>query len=160
MVYCSNCGAEVQATVKFCPNCGRPMSSSAPPPQPQSPPAQPPNQPYGGGTKYCQHCGAVIEAAAEICPKCGVRVMEQPRVAEPLKNPGIAAVLSFLFTGLGQIYNGQIGKGISFILVGIVCLVLVIVLIGFLLYPLFWLYNIYDAYTSAKRINAGTMRPD
>jgi TM2 domain-containing membrane protein YozV len=86
--------------------------------------------------------------------------MEQPRVAEPLKNPGIAAVLSFLFTGLGQIYNGQIGKGIAFIVVGFVCLALVIVLIGILLYPLFWIYNIYDAYTSAKGINAGTIRPD
>ncbi|MGA1975368.1 MAG: zinc-ribbon domain-containing protein [Conexivisphaerales archaeon] len=160
MVYCSNCGAEVQATVKFCPNCGRPMSSSAPPPQPQSPPPQPQGQPYEGGTKYCQHCGAVIAAAAEICPKCGVRVMGQLRVAEPLKNPGIAAVLSFFFPGLGQIYNGQIGKGIAFILVGIVCVVLVIVLIGFLLVPLWWIYNIYDAYKSAQRINAGTTRPD
>jgi len=28
-------------------------------------------------------------------------------------NPGIAVVLSFLFNGLGQIYNGQIAKGLS-----------------------------------------------
>jgi TM2 domain-containing membrane protein YozV len=28
------------------------------------------------------------------------------------KNPGEAAVLSFLWTGLGQIYNGQLAKGI------------------------------------------------
>lgn len=151
MVFCGNCGAEVQATAKFCPNCGKPMSSSA---------HQPQGQPYGGESKYCQHCGAVIATAAEICPNCGVRVIEQPRIVEPLKNPGIAAVLSFLFTGLGQIYNGQIGKGIAFIVVGFVCLVLVIVLIGILLYPLFWIYNIYDAYTSAKGINAGTIRPD
>lgn len=102
----------------------------------------------------------MIAAAAEICPKCGVRVMEQPRVVELAKNPGIAAVLSFLFTGLGQIYNGQIRKGISFIVVGIVCLVLVIVLVGFILYPLFWIYNIYDAYSSAKKINAGALKPD
>lgn len=34
-----------------------------------------------------------------------------------MKNPGIAAVLSFLITGLGQIYNGQIGKGIGFVVV-------------------------------------------
>ncbi|MCM8778234.1 MAG: hypothetical protein NC898_04360 [Candidatus Omnitrophica bacterium] len=30
----------------------------------------------------------------------------------PTVNPGIAAVLSFLVSGLGQIYNGQIKKGI------------------------------------------------
>ncbi len=27
-------------------------------------------------------------------------------------------------------------------------------LIGFILYPLFWAYNIYDAYKTAERINA------
>ena len=27
-------------------------------------------------------------------------------------NPGVSAVLSFVFTGLGQIYNGRIGKGL------------------------------------------------
>lgn len=27
-------------------------------------------------------------------------------------NPGTAAVISFIFTGLGQIYNGQIKKGL------------------------------------------------
>lgn len=32
------------------------------------------------------------------------------------KNPGLAAVLSFLFCGLGQIYNGQFGKAVAFIL--------------------------------------------
>jgi hypothetical protein len=41
-----------------------------------------------------------------------------------------------------------------------VCIVSAVVLIGFLLYPLFWLYIIRDAYTSAKRINAGKSRPD
>jgi hypothetical protein len=33
------------------------------------------------------------------------------------KNPGLAALLSFFYTGLGQIYNGQIGKGIIFAVV-------------------------------------------
>lgn len=30
-------------------------------------------------------------------------------------HPGIAAVLSFLFNGLGQLYNGQIAKGLTII---------------------------------------------
>jgi len=37
--------------------------------------------------------------------------MELQRTS-PAKNPGVAAVLSFFFSGLGQIYNGQILKGI------------------------------------------------
>jgi TM2 domain-containing membrane protein YozV len=112
-------------------------------------------------TKFCSNCGAEIDARAEICPKCGVRVAPPPYIPPPVvserKNEGLAAVLSFLFVGLGQIYNGQIGKGIMFIVVGVIAVLTMFVLIGFILYPLFWIYNIYDAYTSAKAINAGTI---
>lgn len=69
-------------------------------------------------------------------------------------------MLSFLFTGLGQIYNGQIGKGLVFVVLGVIFLITVILLIGFILYPVFWIYNIYDAYTTAKKINAGAVKPD
>ena len=34
-----------------------------------------------------------------------------------MKNAGIAAVLSFFISGLGQIYNGQIIKGLFIVLV-------------------------------------------
>jgi TM2 domain-containing membrane protein YozV len=112
------------------------------------------------GKKFCVNCGAEIDARAEICPKCGVRVAPPPPSVAPAvpvtrKSEGIAAVLSFLFVGLGQIYNGQIGKGIMFVIIGIILVFTMIFLIGFILYPLFWIYNIYDAYNTAKRINAG-----
>ena len=106
--------------------------------------------------KYCQHCGAQIASQAEICPKCGVRVAAPPQATSQVaKNPGIAAVLSFLFVGLGQIYNGQIGKGALFIVLGIVCVALMFVLIGFIAYPILWFYGMYDAYKTAGRINRG-----
>jgi len=154
VAFCGNCGKELSADVRFCPACGVPVATPAPPGG-----SQPGVSVEAGTGKYCQHCGEVIPKEAEICPKCGRRVMEAPRVPEQ-KNPGIAAVLSFLFTGLGQIYNGQIGKGISFIVLGVVLALTVIFLIGIILYPLFWIYNIYDAYRSAQRINAGLERPD
>lgn len=50
------------------------------------------------------------------------------------KNPGMAAVLSFIFNGLGQLYNGQILKGLLIIfLSSLSTLVLIIgsILIGF-----------------------------
>ena len=77
-------------------------------------------------TKFCSNCGAEIDTRAEICPKCGARVAPPPTSFPPTimaerKNEGLAAVLSFLFFGLGQIYNGQIGKGILFIVVGSGC---------------------------------------
>jgi TM2 domain-containing membrane protein YozV len=72
---------------------------------------------------------------------------------QPLKNPGVAAVLSFLFTGLGQIYNGQIAKGIAFVIVGFLNWLLLFVFIGFITLPIFWIYNIYDAYKRAEMMN-------
>lgn len=69
------------------------------------------------------------------------------------KNPGIAAVLSFFYMGLGQIYNGQIAKGIVFIIAYSISLFLMIVLIGFLTTPILFIYGMYDAYKSAETIN-------
>ena len=50
------------------------------------------------------------------------------------KNPGLAAVLSFVFNGLGQLYNGQILKGLTFIFLSSVSMLVLVagsILIGF-----------------------------
>jgi TM2 domain-containing membrane protein YozV len=70
------------------------------------------------------------------------------------KNPGVAAVLSFFFTGLGQIYNGQIGKGILFIILQIISIVLMFSGIGFITFPIIWIWGMVDAYKTAEKINA------
>ena len=100
---------------------------------------------------YCFSCGEVIKAEAEICPKCGVRQKTNPLIQ--MKNPGIAAIASFFFAGLGQIYNGEIGKGLLLIIVQTVNVFLMFVIIGFFTYPIVWIYGIYDAYTTAEKIN-------
>ena len=64
-----------------------------------------------------------------------------------------AVYRSLLFPGLGQIYNGSIGKGILMILVQVINGLLMFVLIGFITYPLVWIWEIYDAYKTAERIN-------
>ena len=92
-------------------------------------------------------------------------------------NPGLAAVFSFVFSGLGQIYNGQILKGlfiISFSTVGIIIVIVgfvqisfcltsqllgkndillgaVLLTAGFVLITVLGVYNIYDAYNTAKK---------
>jgi TM2 domain-containing membrane protein YozV len=105
--------------------------------------------------KYCPNCGEKIDEKAEICPKCGVRVKEAPIQPTAQKSAGLAVVFSFFIPGLGQIYNGQIGKGILFIIVGAILALTIFVLVGFILYPIFWIYNLYDAYSTAEKINAG-----
>ncbi len=69
------------------------------------------------------------------------------------KNPGLAAVLSFFYMGLGQIYNGQLAKGILFIVVYSVSILLMMVIIGFITTPILFIYGMYDAYKSAEKIN-------
>ncbi len=69
------------------------------------------------------------------------------------KNPGLAAVLSFFFMGLGQIYNGQIAKGIAFIVIYSISWLLIFILVGFLTTPILFIYGMYDAYSSAEKIN-------
>ena len=41
--------------------------------------------------------------------------------------PGTAAVLSFVFSGLGQLYNGQIAKGLIIIFFSSLSLLLVVI---------------------------------
>ena len=46
---------------------------------------------------------------------------------KPNNHPGIAAVLSFLFNGLGQLYNGEIKKGLMIMTATSACLIVIIV---------------------------------
>ncbi len=67
------------------------------------------------------------------------------------KEPILAAVCSFFIPGLGQVYNGEsYVKGFTY---------LAAMYIGylFLIIPglLVWIYGIYNAYTTANKINAG-----
>ncbi|HLD57040.1 MAG TPA: hypothetical protein VJA47_01970 [archaeon] len=108
-------------------------------------------------TKFCSTCGKKIHKLAEICPKCGVRVKEQK-----VLNPGFAAVLSFLYAGLGQIYNGELGKGIAIFFVSCFLIIFVIYSIfgGYLFFAgliwlVFWIFNIVDAHDVAEEINEG-----
>ncbi|NLA99377.1 MAG: zinc-ribbon domain-containing protein [Methanomicrobiales archaeon] len=102
---------------------------------------------------YCQECGKeLISPNAEICPNCGVRLKE---IVINRRSPVIALILSFFICGLGQIYNGQFGKGIAYFVIYLVCIASVALLIGLLLWPVWWLIGMVDAYVSANKINAG-----
>lgn len=69
------------------------------------------------------------------------------------KNPSIAAVLSFFYMGLGQIYNEQIAKGVIFIIIYLISIALMYVFIGFITTPILWIWGMIDANLSAKKIN-------
>ena len=79
---------------------------------------------------------------------------KQPFPAAPqYKNPGVAAVLSFFYMGLGQIYNGQIAKGVAFMVAYSVSIVMIFILVGLITTPVLFIWGMYDAYKSAEKIN-------
>ena len=84
--------------------------------------------------------------------------MNDPTPPVFYKNPGLAAVLSFFYMGLGQIYNGQIAKGVFFIAIYTLSWILVVVVIGILTTPILFIYGMYDAHKSAEKINRDLAR--
>lgn len=125
----------------FCPNCGK-----------DSPP----------GAKFCESCGNAMpsDQTYQAPPAYGSQPFGQPMYAPiPLKNAGIAAVLAFLWAGLGHIYLGQIGKGIMFMLVYIILWVIgFLTFFGLILPFIFWIWQLYDAYTKANEYNASVQQ--
>jgi TM2 domain-containing membrane protein YozV len=70
-----------------------------------------------------------------------------------MKSAGLAAVLSFFIPGLGQIYNGQILKGLVLIVIDLINAALMLILIGYVTHVITIIYAVYDAYKTAERIN-------
>jgi TM2 domain-containing membrane protein YozV len=75
---------------------------------------------------------------------------QQPVAVREEKNAGVALILSFFFTGSGQVYNGEMGKGIG-VLLGTIIGYMIFVIPGLLVF----LYGLYDAYTTAQKMNKG-----
>jgi tetratricopeptide (TPR) repeat protein len=99
---------------------------------------------------FCPECHSELSAEeTEICLTCGAGVQGVPPVTGE-KSPGIAALLSFFLPGLGQVYNGDFTRGLLFLVVtciGIFLLVIPGVIV--------WIYQVYDAYSTAKKMNTG-----
>jgi TM2 domain-containing membrane protein YozV len=123
--------------------------------------------------RFCENCGDPVSADEVFCEKCGNRIEQasggqtspppayqaQSPVAtqqpKQTKNPIVAALLSLLLCGVGQMYNGQWKKGIV-LLVGVIILAYLIGIFAIVV----TLFAIYDAYTTANKINNGEQVKD
>jgi len=62
-----------------------------------------------------------------------------------------------VIVGVGQIYNGQIVKGIILL---VVTVIFGLTGIGLIISFIIWVFAIYDAYNTAQRINNGEIVGD
>ncbi len=77
--------------------------------------------------------------------------MASGRMISGEKEPWIAALLSFLVTGVGQMYNGQVTKGIV-LLLGQIALT---VATSGAAFPVLWIISIVDAALIANKLKQG-----
>lgn len=71
-----------------------------------------------------------------------------------MKDQKLAAILSLLFPGLGQLYNGETEKGILFLISGaILCLIGFALFFAFIGTGILWLWSAADAYHEAGILN-------
>ena len=148
---CSSCGAELFPNARFCPECGKAIEET--------------NNRIS--MKFCPSCGTELNPNVRFCPKCGtnldqalVNTTSTVKTLPEKKTPIVSVLLSVLFPGLGQFYNGHSTKGLYFFAMAIISWILILFLIGLILYVLVWLWSIFDAYKSVTAINKGEMPED
>jgi TM2 domain-containing membrane protein YozV len=137
-MYCRNCATPIPNFAEYCPGCGL-------------------RQMYG--RRFCQNCAIEVGPQQDVCLRCGVALVGS-MIASPgqkLILPGAgksgatAAILSCLIVGLGQMYLGQILKGI--LLLGIA------IVVGFYSFGLgalpISIIAIIDAYRVGSKLEAG-----
>lgn len=109
-------------------------------------------QRYWDGETWSEHTAPLAPTpppSYAVAPRAGV----QPGLAVAPRSPALAALATFFIVGLGQLINGEVGKGIAFFLAAVVSGLLVFLIIGIFLLPIVWIWAIVDAYRGAQKWN-------
>ncbi|HTK95555.1 MAG TPA: DUF5668 domain-containing protein [Terriglobales bacterium] len=122
------------------------------------------------GVIYCEDC--IVARLGDAAPPPAAAVLPNTTAAAPgavvagAPNPALAAVLAGFFPfGIGQVYNGQIGKALAHLITFALLIVAVDnahgaePLFGISI-AFFYFYQIFDAYRTARAKQAGEVPPD
>ncbi len=96
----------------------------------------------------CPRCGFRLLNKHMPCPQCGYGQITTIKS----KKPVLAAFLSLVIMGLGQLYNGQIMKAIGLFLIELICIFLSWLVIPLFILVSFYIYGVIDAYEVANEI--------
>ena len=117
--------------------------------------------------KFCDKCGAELKNEnAKFCDKCGAKVKftsntqsnnNNPNIPLEVneKNMAIALLLSFIWSGLGLLYAGNMEKGIILVVSAIIVEILFLYVFGWMGIVVFiiWIYSMYATYIEVKEGN-------
>lgn len=109
-------------------------------------------------TRFCSSCGAPVPETAKFCNECGARLPGAVMPGQPVpaqdtggeKSTFLALAGSTFVPGLGQVYEGNLLRG-YLVFFGTFFGFFLLIIPGLII----WLYGIYDAYTTADRMNRG-----
>ncbi len=111
--------------------------------------APPPAQPFGA-----QPYGPHGFAAAQPPPgRMSGPYGPDSRQVVVAKSPAGALIASFFVPGLGQLINGEVGKGVAMFLLSLLSWALVLLIVPLLGIVGVWIWSMIDAYTGAQRWN-------
>jgi len=146
-------------TIPQAPTVQAPSQAQVTPPQMAPPPAGYPPYAQYAPPQYPQPYPVQYPPAYGQPP-----AYPQPYAYGPMpgqKSSGVAILLSFFLSGLGQIYNGELTKGLLLLFASIGLSVFLFFLwwtcaglvLGAALALVVWIFGMYDAYTRAEEYN-------
>ena len=99
---------------------------------------------------FCDKCGTELADNATFCSNCGNRVKAEGKP----KNIYVALILTFILSGLGSIYAGNVKKGVIILAVRLATAFLSVFSNIFpALSMLVWAYAFYEAYKDVQIAN-------
>lgn len=128
------------------------------------------NKQSSSGPKFCYNCGYELNGTFRFCPNCGYDLENKTGVKPSSNNYSVTSVeekniivsiiLSVIFPGLGHFYLNLNRKGAIFLIAYVVSAILILLLIGFILVWIVWIWALVDVIKSTNALNRGEVVED